>query len=79
LKKKKEDHPLAFLYDSGNNDPLIPKICQTFAFPQARPLLCILDAPSQMKYVHQGDVTETTIRTFIENFLAEKLTGIPLE
>jgi len=79
FEEKKEDHPLAFLYDSNNNDPLIPRICQAFGIPSSRPLLCILDAPSQMKYIHQGEVTETTIRTFIENFLAEKLTGIPLE
>jgi len=80
LKKKKDgDHPLVFLYDSNNNDPLIPRICQAFGLAQTRPLLCILEAPAQSKYIHQGEITEASIREFIENFLNEKLTAIPLE
>jgi len=77
--EKKIDHPLAFLYDSNNNDPLVQRICQAFKISSTRPLLCILDAPAQSKYVHEGEINETTIRQFIENFIAEKLTSVPLE
>jgi nucleoredoxin len=72
-KSKDEDHPLTFLYDSNNKDILIPRICQAFSLPQSRPLLCIVDVNTQLKYIHQGEITATAVREFIENYLSDKL------
>jgi len=68
--------PLSFLYD--NKNPLVAKICQVFGIPDTRPFLMILDVQNQSKFYHTGSVTEETTRTFINQFLAGKLTSIPL-
>jgi len=51
FEEKKVDHPLLFLYDSGNKDPIIAKITETFGFGNSRPLLVILNIQGQVKYV----------------------------
>jgi len=78
LKKKKEDHPLVFLYDSGSKDPIIGKIVETFGIGSARPSLVILNIQGQVKYVYSNEFTAEGLRHFIENYLAEKLTAIEL-
>jgi len=78
LKKKKEDHPLTFLYDSGNKDPIIAKISETFGFGSSRPLLVILNIQGQVKYVYNNEFTAEGFRQFIENYLTEKLTPVVL-
>jgi len=64
-----------FLYDSGNKDPLVGKIIETFKFESTRPLLAILDVQGQVKFVHNGEFTSEALHKFIEDFLSEKLIG----
>jgi len=76
-KKSGEDaSPLVFLYD--NKHPIVGKICEVFKVPESRPHLMILDVPQQCKYPLSGEITSESIRNFVENYLAKKLTPTPL-
>jgi len=55
--KKKEDHPLVFMYDSGDKDPMIAKISETFGVGSSRPLLVILNIQGQCKYIFNDEFT----------------------
>jgi len=80
-KKKAGDEeaspPLSFFYENGGD--LIPKVCQVFSVPKERPALLILNIPKQVKHFHAGPLTKDNTRDFVNDFLANKLTAIPLK
>jgi len=64
------------MYDSGDKDPMIAKISETFGVGSSRPLLVILNIQGQCKYIFNDEFTSEKIKQWLENYLSEKLTSI---
>ena len=75
-----KDPQLLFFCAGEDDDDIGTSLRQFAQFPKTNPLLAIVDIPSQKSYnTEVTEVTDKTVREFVEGFLDGTLSGKPLQ
>ena len=79
--KMSDDPPdFRFFYTGKDDDNEVPKSLRTFTnLPESNPLLVIIDIPSQMVYRADGELNVANVRTFVQKFFDNDLSGKKLQ
>jgi nucleoredoxin len=78
FKTKGEDEPIIFAYASNTDGELAERVSDFMQLPEKKPLAVIMNIPDESKIISE-EVTESSLRQLVKDFLAGKLESIPLQ